>query len=769
MSTPYRSLPSSIVSLAALALGLTAPPALAQRLTIERIASLPSLVGTTPENPVWSPDGAQLAFLWNQEGMPFRDLWVVSAASSEPRQVTHLARDYPYPPETSDDPDAALAQKVVARARGGISEAVWTPSGDALVFAYRGDLFRVAANGSGLERLTRSGGGKSEIAFSPDGKYLSFFQGGDLWLWNQETKYPVKATDLGVPPIGNVPGGRYHRNDVEFTRPVWSPDSRFLALHFDDRRKVRQVPFPSYLGEETHVNFLRRDYPGDSDHIRRLGVYSVNGGRVRFVPLPEETDRRFSNFNWSPDGSRLLIDQNSENGVYRWIYLVQPDERALPPAEEIWSDRGERRVTQFYTSDWLADGKGILFVGDLDDRYRLYSLALGSRTPKKLTEGDWDVIGERGTTTLEVRHGRKEVFFLASKKSPYERQVYRMPQTGGPLTQVTSLEGVHLPVVSPDGSRLALIHSNDVTPTELYLLDLKEGSTERRVTRSPLPEFYQYRWSQPRYVTFKSRIDNYTLHGRVMEPPDLDRSKKYAVVLGSVYSNTVRNRWNTLQQFLTSEAKYINLQVDIRGSTGYGRAFREEFLGDWGGGDIEDLASGVEYLKTLPYVDPARIGIWGSSYGGTLTTFSLFKKPGLYRAGVAGAPAVSVAHFTTGDVHISRLPQTHPEVFREASALSYGEKLEDALMIIHGMQDDVVPFRTSILLAEKLMMLEKNFDFVVVPTAAHGWSQKDYYALFTWRKMLEFFDRHLGRGPRDSATPPTNPAPGASSSTRRPQ
>ena len=196
------------------------------------------------------------------------------------------------------------------------------------------------------------------------------------------------------------------------------------------------------------------------------------------------------------------------------------------------------------------------------------------------------------------------------------------------------------------------------------------------------------------------------------------------------------------------EGGYIGLQVDIRGSSGYGREFREQLLRDYGGIDIEDLQSGAEYLKTLPYVDGDRIGIWGWSYGGLMTTMSLFKKPGVYKAGVAGAPATNVWHATTGEVHVTRLPDTNPDVFRRNSAYSFAEGLQDHLMLIHGVVDDIVLFRDSAALAEKLMMLDKNFDFVMLPSSPHAAIQKDYVARFILRKITEHFDRYLGRGPR---------------------
>jgi dipeptidyl-peptidase-4 len=300
---------------------------------------------------------------------------------------------------------------------------------------------------------------------------------------------------------------------------------------------------------------------------------------------------------------------------------------------------------------------------------------------------------------------------------------------------------------------VALLHSNDMTPTELYIVDSEGGSTERRITTSPPTEFAQYNWVEPRYVTFKSHLDGVTLHGRLLEPPNLDRSKKHPVILGPVYPNSVRKRWgdkqifrglySLIQQYFVLEGGYIVFQVDTRGSVGYGRPFREALIRDYGGIDIEDLYSGLEYLKTLPYVDADRVGMWGSSYGGLMTAMSLFKKPGVYKAGVASAPATNVWHAMTGQVNVAGRPNTHPDVYKKVSAYSYGEDLEDHLMIIHGMGDSVVLFKDSIALAEKLMKLGKDFEFVVIPNSPHEWTAKDYNARYGMTRLAEHFDRYL--------------------------
>ena len=288
---------------------------------------------------------------------------------------------------------------------------------------------------------------------------------------------------------------------------------------------------------------------------------------------------------------------------------------------------------------------------------------------------------------------------------------------------------------------------------------MSSPDTPIRVTHSPVPEFHRYEWIEPRYVQFPSRIDDYTLHARIIEPPNLDPSKRYPVILGNVYSNTVRNTWSTrghptperispFQQAMAMDGDYITIQVDLRGSIGYGVEFRETFQGDWGGADLEDLHSTVDYLNTLPYVDPDRIGIWGNSYGGMLVLFALFEKPGMFRAGVAGAPAIDVSRFTSNDQHLSRRPHTHPEIFRQSTLLNYGENLADPVLLIHGLHDDIVPVQSTLQMYEKLLLLGKEPDIIIAPTSSHWWASDEHYAIYTFGKIREYFERYVGDGAR---------------------
>jgi dipeptidyl-peptidase-4 len=692
-------------------------------LTIDRIVSKPSITGTAPSSPSWSSDSRQLAFLWNDSGSPRREIWVVNGDGSGLRRLTSEIEGM-----------------------GGVEMFVWTPDATELIYLRSGDVWRMSfTNGDG-ERLTENGGDKSDLAVSPDGFFASFLQNGDLWLFNLRTSALIQATEVSVPSISSVPLGRYNRPDVEIGPYVWggptyawSPNSKTIAVHYVDRRNLRTVPFPYYLGKETLVNNLRRGYPGDPNEQRTIGFYGVESGNLTLLDLPDPTANRVVAFSWSPNGT-LLLDRESDTAVDRWLHTVDPVDGRM---EQIWHDHRETRVYTSIASAWHSDGVRVVFLSDLGDRYGLYLLTPGDETPALLTNKSFDVTGKP-----LVVSSASLIFFQSNEPSPYERQVFRIPDEGGTATRVTTLPGQHRPYPSPDGTRLALLHNSDLSPPDLYLMDTQNDLPEDRVTTSPTPEFMRRSWAQARYATFPSRIDNYTLHARILEPADLKPGKRYPVIFGPVYSNTVRNRWAgtiSLMQQLLVERGYIVVQVDVRGSTGYGRAFREEFLTDFGGRDIEDLESAVNYLSALPYVDPERVGIWGSSYGGTLTIYSLFKKPGLYKAGVAGAAAVDPYFFGSDDVAIVRRPQSHPKAFTRGAA-QYADNLEDHLLIIHGMQDDVVPFKTTVVLAEELIRLGKDFDFAFAPGATHGWTRSTHYARYLFGKLVGHFDRYLEPG-----------------------
>ena len=711
------SLGVALISLVLVGSALAAGPTL----TLDRLFATPNLAGVSPSSPIWSPDGRHVAFTWNDAGMPRRGLWLVS------RDGSGLSRL---------DGESATAAPV--------REFAWLPGGNSIISLRGNGVWRTSIADNRDVMMADVGDGASDLSVSPDGSQAAFRRDGDLWLFDLESREARAATAVGMPRLSPLPLGRYARPEREIGPGIWggptyawSPDGRYIAVHYVDRREMQSVPFPDYLAEETDPNNVRRGYPGDPNEFRTVGLLDVSTLEMRLLDLEDPTANQVVGFDWSSDG-RLLLDIASDTAVDRWLYIVIPESLEQ---RAIWHHRRDSRIYTSFASLWHPNGEQVLFLSDIGDRYGLYAIdaTAGNARARLLTDPEVDVLG--GPIMLPVSG---DVYFAGNGEGAAERHAYRVSADGGEPKRVTSMPGQNSAFPSPDGSHVAILHSDDETPMELYLM-ATDGGNAHRVTNSPVPEFADHEWARVRYVSFPSQVDDYRLHARIMEPPNLDQSREYPVIFGPMYSNTVRNRWagiyNMVQQLLVQKG-YIVVQVDVRGSTGYGRRFREEFLTDFAGKDIEDIASAVSYLRTLPHIDEERMGIWGSSYGGTLTVYTLLKKPGLFRAGVAAASAVDPYFFGTDDVAIVRRPNTHPAVFENAAA-RYAANLEDHLLLIHGMQDHVVPFKTTVALADALIREGKNFDFAFAPGATHAWSREQHYARFLFGKLVEHFDRYL--------------------------
>jgi dipeptidyl-peptidase-4 len=707
--------------------------------TLERLYSLPRLIGTAPKGFTWHADSRRLAFLWNDEGTNFYDVWTIAVDAPTPARVTRMPR--PPAGRAGSTDVATIRRNVDAELDPGVQAVLWHPDGKRLLISFRGNLYLTEAGGS-PEPLPDEPRSKSKAEFSPEGRSLAFLSAGDLYVADASN---VERTIRRITALAS--------DDVAIESFVWSPSGTSIAFVEEDSRRVRRRVFPDYLPDETTTIQVPRAMPGEESPSRRLGVVRLTASDPTFMNLgPNRLDQIFS-YSFSPDGQTVLVDKSDVFVKDRRLLLLDAN---AGTARELYREQNPNNVHAQWDAQWAPDGQSVFFLSDRDEDYHIYHLPLGGGSPKRITSGNWTV------SSFKVSAPASAIFLVGNEGRPEERHVFRVDLGGGPVTRLTRQPGTHAPVVSPDGQYAADYFSSDAIPYDLWLTRLVGTSgaagDERRITTSPLNEFSEYMWVTAQYITFPSIVDGVTLHGRLTLPPNFDRMHKYPVILGSVYSNTVRNQWGGrtahptwgLDQYLAHQG-YILLNVDIRGSSGHGKSFRQGIRLDYGGIDTEDLYSGVLHLKTLPFVDGDRIGIWGSSYGGLLTCMSLFKKPGVYKAGVAGAPATNVFHATTGEMRVMSMPQDHPKEYADASPFTFAAGLQDHLMIIHGMRDTTVLFRDSVSLVERLMLLGKDVDFVVAPNSGHGWDAEGLYqTLFTFKKLVGHFEKHLGRGP----TPP---------------
>lgn len=681
----------------------------ADPLTFDTLYSEPSIIGTLPTAASWSADGKSLAFLWNNAGHTFRDIWIWDSASGTRRRLTHLGTGC-----TSGEPS-------------GISELAWLSEGR-LAFVLGGQLYLALPDGA-IQPLAIGTQGVSAIAASPDGTTLAFLAGNAL---------TTATADPATQPKTLVAGSKF----VGVESFQWANDGSLVFVEADDTntRKI-EIAYDS-RGEARKDRFVR-SFPGDLLTRRRVGLVKPGGRAVAWFERPDAEDAIWG-YGLSRDGQSLFISSSDLSIKHYTVFMF--DTRT-----------GDRSV--FYAAhdpikirpDWQVafapDGKGLIVLTDADGYNHLHRLPAAGGALEPITSGPWEI------SDFALDADRGTIYFTANEAHPAERHVYSVSLDGGAVSRLTGPAGIHVPTYAPDFSAFADLFSDDMTPPELFVQPLPAAGDPTQVTHSPLPAFAARRWAEVRYVPFKSHVDGAELMARVMVPHGFEPDGSHPMVVGSVYSDGLLNQWGGraahpswgIDQYLVSRG-FVVVSPEIRGSFGRGRDWNKAMLNSYGTQDIEDIADCVTTLCGLGYADPKRVGIWGSSYGGLMTLMSLFKKPGFYAAGFAGAPATNVWHAYPEQGWIMGLTEGEDfiERYRDQSALFHSAGLEDALTIIHGTKDEVVLYADTMALVEKMIDQGKTFELVSLPGTGHAWAkQSRTLTRFAYGKLAAHFERHL--------------------------
>jgi len=739
----FRFLDRSVAAALLLALGATGAAAQGQAqshepakgtaaiagttLSIDQLYQYKSLIGTTPEGYAWSADGGTLLFLWNDEGYSFRDIWSYSVKTGEKTRLTFHGRD----------------AKPEAEQRG-IAQAVFLDKGR-IAYVLNGQLNIRAADGS-VTKVESDKQAVRRLSVSPDGRQLAFVSGNPVDARNRVTlggilwvRDAAATGDKAARRLAGDDDPKVYVQDYQ-----WSKDGRTIAFQQSDDRLMPERDILYYAKGGPQNNRVARAFPGDETTRATIGVVDVATASARLYERPD-AKHHIWNYGLSADGKRLFVSGSDMEAKEHTIYVFDV---ATAKRETFYQLREAKHLRPDWQVEWAPGDDGLIILTDRDGWLQLYHQATAKAKPRQLTSGKWEI------ASFNVDVGRGQLYFLANESYLPERQIYRVSAKGGAIQRVSpATPGTYEPVFSPDFRHAASLFTNDTTPPELVLTDLSKPGSAAQVTKSPPPEFYRQTWANIGYVEFPSHVDGINLVGRLSLPANYDPSKRYPLIVGSVYSDAVRNQWGGrrahptwgLDQYLVAQG-YIVLNVNIRGSWGQGRNHNQTQLHSYGETDINDLESGVRYLVAKGYVDPKRVGIWGSSYGGLMTIMSLAKKPGVYAAGIAGAPATNVWHAYPSQMWIMGPPDgpDMPGRYEAQSVLYQSKGIRDPLMIIHGTRDPVVLYSDTIALTEKLIANEQMFELVTLPGANHAWASDNLpQARFAFKKMIDFFDRNL--------------------------
>jgi dipeptidyl-peptidase-4 len=701
---------------------------------LDALLASPPVIGSAPGARAWRADGGALAFAWNDEGGRTRDLWLYDPGSRVPQRLTYLAGK--------------------TDAGGGVGELAWLDSAR-IALVRSGELWVYDLTTRKMTALETEVPQLRNLQVSPDGRYLAFTSGGpassyqhefmgDGGLWLRRTD---AGTDTASRRLYGTPDPR-----VYVARYEWSADGERIAILETDNRDVAEREIHYYEGGELQVDRVVRPFPGETVASRRPGVVDVQSGEVSWLPL-EDPEESVWAFDFAADGERLLVatsDALAEQFRVD-VYAVDSGERV-----RFHEHLDPGNVVPGWSAAWAPEGDGVLVLSDRDGFYHLYHVPEAGADPIALTGGDWEIFD------LAVDEAGDRIYFTANRSHPAERQLYRIDLDGGEPERLTDAPGFWEAQFAPDYSSVSFTFSSDTVPPDLYARSLDEaggGAADgvTRVTESPREGFDDYRWADVQYIEYPAlrdgKPDGQRILGRLQVPPDYDPQGCYPMVVGSIYSDTVRNQWAriiarpnwALDQYLVSQG-YLVLKVNVRGSRGQGREFSGGLFHDYGGIDTDDIATVVRGLIEDGAVDPERVGIWGNSYGGLMTLMSLFKKPGLYAAGVAGAPATNVWHAYPGQMWVMGRPEgpDMPGRYEKQSALYQSAGLADPLMIIHGTADSIVLYSDTLALLERLIEQNKPVELVSLPGGSHGWmADTPAQTRFAFQKMLDFFELHM--------------------------
>jgi dipeptidyl aminopeptidase/acylaminoacyl peptidase len=683
--------------------------------SVETLFTRPYVWGTPPDGLTWAKKAPRLVFLWNESGRRFMDLYAYDAVAKKRVRLTSLefAKD-PFNPASDESDERLKAHRMPEAGLGGFSV---SEDGARVAFAWKGDLYLVPADGSAAPfRLTQTKAGESSPQFSPDGKKIGFSRGGDLFV-----------QDLGTGALVQVAEGA---GGLTF-----SPDGTRI-LYSTRRGGTRMQVLPNYSGRFVTARPFPRSVAGDEAGQATYFTVAAGGGKP--VRLGEGASPE-----WSPDSREVLVQIESADTKKVTLRVYDAGTGKARVVQEITDARWVARTWAM----WSPDGKWIAFTKDPDGFIHLYRVAAAGGAAEQITKGNWELNTERFGFAPQWVGDR--LFYSSTEAGTNERQFYSILADGTGKRRLSTREGINVGVVHEDGKNLALLEADLKMPLDLFV----NGA---RVTTSTRPEFSSYEWPETRFVSFPARGDGAVVKAKLLLPPGYDPSKKDGKKWPSVFfihgagiASSVLKQWGSYQDqrfvynaFLASKG-FVVMDLDYRGSSGYGREWRTGVYLNMGGPDLDDVMGAVEFMRGLGNIDMGKLGIWGVSYGGFMTNMAMFREPGVFKAGSSWAAVNDWENYNDGYTR-ERLttPAENPEAYRRSSPITFSHNLRDNLLLVHGMVDSNVLFQDTVQLTEKLIQEGRPFEEIFYPQEDHGFVRDE-----TWidalRRTTALFEKHL--------------------------
>ena len=700
-----------------------------KELTVEAIYGSRALQGALLRASAWSPDGALLSFI--RIGAQGTELAAWDAATDTTRVLVSTAQ--------LEEMKAGGPQRVSNATGLGRHPAppyFWSPRGDALLFVSGGNLYLFDLRTEKSRRVLSGEADVSDVKFSPDGKWAAFLREHNLCVVELASGRERQLTHGGSDLLLEGELDWVYPEELDLlTAYWWAPDSSALAYLQMDESHVTRYPLVDYLELAAPVSWESYPQAGGANPVVRVGVVDVSGGETRWMETGSDTNVYLPRVAWLPDSKHLAIQRL--NRAQTELDLLEAD-RATGHSRTLLEEKDRYWVNVAGDPIFLHAGKDFLWTSERDGFRHIYLCGPDGAVLRQLTQGKWEV-----TQVAGVDEKAGLVYFVSTEKSPLERQLYRVPLAGGEIQPVTHDAGTHAILMAPGAARFLDTFSTVTAPPRQDVMSA-DGTLAATLNENPVPELADYGLSKPELGTL-SAADGTLLYTRTILPPGFTPTKKYPVLVylyGGPGVQTVTNSWaggGSLWLQLMAQKGFIIFTVDNRGGLHRGHAFETPIYHHFGETEIQDQMAGINYLKSLPYVDPSRIGITGWSYGGYMTCMAMLREPGVFKAGFAGAPVTDWRQYDT--IYTERymgLPDENAEGYKNSSPVTYGAGLRGKLMVVHATGDDNVHFANSLELQEAFVRADRYAEFDIYAGRGHGIHDRAA-EIQLWSRVTQFF------------------------------
>ena len=570
------------------------------------------------------------------------------------------------------------------------------------------------------------------LQLSPDGRYVTY-------TLRQE---PATTKTALVPNFVTVSG---FTEDITTRTKVGAPQTAYELGLYDIARDTTFVLGYKELQGLDEQPAYRKEYQLPAKAPMPADSAKAAASKAK-KPVTEL--RRVQPFGpyWSADGQRAFLVMRTTDNKDRWIVALDPATQKIKLLDRQHDDawiNGPGIGYEAGNVGWLPDNRRVWFQSEETGYSHLYTVDVTSGQKKALTSGKFEI------QSAQLSRDRKTWYLSANATHPGEQHFYHLPLNGGPLQQITSRTGAHDVAVSPDGQTLAVRYSYTNKPWELYVMPNKPQAKMRQLTHSITPEFESYAWRDPEIITVKAR-DGADVYARLYRPASpAAQGPAVVFVHGAGYLQNAHKWWSTyfreyMFHNLLVDKGYTVLDIDYRGSAGYGRDVRTGIYRYMGGKDLTDHLDGAKLLTEKYGVSPQRIGIYGGSYGGFITLMAMFTQPDVFRAGAALRSVTDWAHYNHGYTdNILNEPYNDSIAYARSSPINYANGLKGALLMCHGMVDTNVHFQDIVRLSQRLIELKKeNWELAVYPVEDHGFVEPSSWT-DEYKRILKLFETNL--------------------------